>query len=83
MKCIEQDNKTADIVPRSRNAWSYTPPIRLHGVVLSYEKHRDNFTFTFLTFLAGQVHTKIRVDACFEVPLNATNVIDLYRPKVT
>jgi hypothetical protein len=35
MKCIEQDNKTADIVPRSRNAWSYTPPIRLHGVVLS------------------------------------------------
>jgi hypothetical protein len=24
-------------------------PIRLHGVVLSYEEHRDNFTFTFVT----------------------------------
>jgi hypothetical protein len=34
-----------------KNAWSYTstPPLRLHGVVLSYEKkkHRDNFTFYF------------------------------------
>jgi hypothetical protein len=31
-----------------KNAWNYTstPPVRLHGVVLSYEKHRD-FTFTF------------------------------------
>jgi hypothetical protein len=30
--------------------WSYiyTPPIRLHGMVLSEKKkHRDNFTFTF------------------------------------
>jgi len=27
-------------VPRSKNAWSYTstPPIRLHGVVLSLKK---------------------------------------------
>jgi hypothetical protein len=23
------------------------PAIRLHGVVISLEKHRDNFTFTF------------------------------------
>jgi hypothetical protein len=29
-------------------AWSYssTPPIRLHGVALSWKKHRDSFTFT-------------------------------------
>jgi hypothetical protein len=25
-------------------------PIRLHGVVLSYKKHKDNFTFTFVPF---------------------------------
>jgi hypothetical protein len=33
------------LVPRWKNAWSYTftPPIRLHGLV----KVRDNFTFTF------------------------------------
>jgi hypothetical protein len=32
-----------------KNAWSCisTPPIRLHGVVLSLEKHRNNFTLTF------------------------------------
>jgi hypothetical protein len=39
------------LVPRSKNEWSYTstPPIRLHGVVLSYKekKHRDSFTFAF------------------------------------
>jgi hypothetical protein len=31
-----------------KNAWSstFTSPIRIHGVVLSYKKHRDNFTFT-------------------------------------
>jgi len=30
-------------VPRSKNGWSCapTPPIRLHGVVLSYGEHRD------------------------------------------
>jgi hypothetical protein len=35
-----------------KNAWSYisTPPICLHGVVLSLKKkHRNNFTFTFIT----------------------------------
>jgi hypothetical protein len=33
------------LVSRSKNAWSYTstPPIRLHGVLLSW-KYRDNFT---------------------------------------
>jgi len=38
------------LVPRSENAWSCTstPPILLHGVVLSLKKHRDNFTFTVL-----------------------------------
>jgi hypothetical protein len=38
------------LVPRSNNAWSYTstPPIRLHGLVLSL-KHGDSFTFTFTT----------------------------------
>jgi hypothetical protein len=36
------------LVLRSKSEWSYTstPPILLHGVVLSL-KHRDNFTFTF------------------------------------
>jgi hypothetical protein len=50
------------LVPRSRNAWSYTsiPPIRLHGVVLSL-KYRDNFTFYLYTnyFLGGPVSEKI------------------------
>jgi hypothetical protein len=34
------------------NAWSYTstPPIRLHGVVISEKKHMDKFTFTFRVF---------------------------------
>jgi hypothetical protein len=34
-----------------KKAWSYTstPPIRLHGMVLSLKKrHRDNFTFPYL-----------------------------------
>jgi len=35
------------LVPRSTNAWSdtSTPPIHLHAVVISWKKHRDNFTF--------------------------------------
>jgi len=35
------------LVLRLKNEWSYTStlPLRLHGVVFSYEKHRDNFTF--------------------------------------
>jgi hypothetical protein len=35
---------------RSKNERSYTstPTIRLHGVVLSLKKDRDNFTFTFI-----------------------------------
>jgi hypothetical protein len=35
------------VVPRSKNVWSYisTPPIRLHGVVFSKKKPRDNFAF--------------------------------------
>jgi hypothetical protein len=28
-------------------------PIRLHGVVLSLKKHRDNFTFTFYLYLTN------------------------------
>jgi hypothetical protein len=33
------------LVPRSKNEWSYTftPPIRLHDVVLLKKKHRDSF----------------------------------------
>jgi len=33
------------LVPSSKNVWSYTftPPIRLYGVVISYEKHGDKF----------------------------------------
>jgi hypothetical protein len=33
-----------------KNAWSHTPttPIRLQGVILSYKKHREKFTFTFI-----------------------------------
>jgi hypothetical protein len=36
------------LVPRSKNAWSYTatPQVHLHGVVLSLKKQRNNFTFT-------------------------------------
>jgi hypothetical protein len=46
------------------NAWSYTstPPLRLHGVVLSLKKkHRDNFTFTlnFTVFLNNLVLYKL------------------------
>jgi hypothetical protein len=45
------------LVPMSKNAWSYTstPPKRLYGVVLSWEKHRDNFTFT-LCILSQSYH---------------------------
>jgi len=40
------------LVPRSRNEWSYTstPPIRLHGVVLSL-KNRKTASFLYLFFL--------------------------------
>jgi hypothetical protein len=42
-------NMSHRLVPRSKNGWSCnsTPPIRLHGVVLSEREHRDNF-FTFI-----------------------------------
>jgi hypothetical protein len=33
---------------------SSTPPIRLHGVVLELQKHRDNFTF-YLYLLTDQL----------------------------
>jgi hypothetical protein len=38
------------LVPRSKNEWSYasTPPMRLHGVVLSLKKHRDKFTLAVI-----------------------------------
>jgi hypothetical protein len=38
------------LVPGSKNEWNYTstPPIRLHGVVLTKKKHRDKFTFYVL-----------------------------------
>jgi hypothetical protein len=53
-----------------KNIWSYTstPPIRLHGAVLSWEKHRDNYTLPFPTYhhlscsrhlLLCNFHTKI------------------------
>jgi hypothetical protein len=37
-------------VPKSKNGWSCTStlPIRLHGVVLGWGEHRDNFSFTFI-----------------------------------
>jgi hypothetical protein len=44
----------ADHLPPSnakvKNVWSFTStsPICLHGMVLSQEKHRDNFAFTFM-----------------------------------
>jgi hypothetical protein len=50
---VKQPRREADhSLPSSvkvKNAWSYTstPPVCLHGVVLSYGKQRDNFTFTF------------------------------------
>jgi hypothetical protein len=49
---VKQPGREADHLPPSstevKNAWNYTstPPIRLHGVVLSLKKNRDNFTFT-------------------------------------
>jgi hypothetical protein len=40
------------LVSRSNNEWSYTftPPIRLHGVVLSLEKAWGQLYFTLLYF---------------------------------
>jgi hypothetical protein len=36
------------LVPKSKNEWSYTSKttIRLHGEVLSYKKHEENFNFS-------------------------------------
>jgi len=45
-------------VPGSKDKWSYTSslPIRLHGMVLSYEKKaQGNFTFTFYIYTYGYV----------------------------
>jgi hypothetical protein len=48
---VKRSRREADHSPPSsaevKNAWKLYihSPIRLHGVVLSYEKHRDNFTF--------------------------------------
>jgi len=38
------------LVPSSKNEWSYTstPQTRLHGAVLGYKKHKDNFTLPLL-----------------------------------
>jgi len=51
---VKQPAREGDYSPPSsaevKDVWSHTstPPIRLHGVVLSLnKKHRDNFTFTF------------------------------------
>jgi hypothetical protein len=47
---VKRPRREADHSPPSRpeikKAWIYifTPLIRLHGVALSYEQHRDNFT---------------------------------------
>jgi hypothetical protein len=55
---VKRPGREADHSPLSsaevKNAWSYTstPPISLHGAVLSLKKkHRDNFTFTYITFV--------------------------------
>jgi hypothetical protein len=49
-----------------KNVWSYTStsPIRLHGVVLSWRKHRDNFTLTFYTLPCS--HRKYTFQTTFE-----------------
>jgi hypothetical protein len=41
-------NHSPHLMPRSKNEWSYTftHPIRLHGVVLSLKKKHRDFTFT-------------------------------------
>jgi hypothetical protein len=33
-------------------------PIRLHGVVISLRKHRDNFTFTLETTMTITIHVE-------------------------
>jgi hypothetical protein len=36
-------------IAEGKNVWSYTSTlVHLHGMVLGIEKHRGNFTFTFL-----------------------------------
>jgi len=45
-----QINRPGRLVQKSKNEWSCTstPPIRLHGLLLSLKKqYRNNFTFTF------------------------------------
>jgi len=48
---VKWRGREADHSPPSsaelKNAWKLylQSPIRLHGLVLSYEKHRDNFTW--------------------------------------
>jgi hypothetical protein len=51
-KCLSYLWLWSIIDPRSKNEWNctFTPPIRLHGVVLSKKKkHRANFTFNYLS----------------------------------
>jgi len=38
------------LVPRSKNAWSYTSTPQYAFVAWCLAKHRDNFTFTLLYF---------------------------------
>jgi len=48
---------THHLVPRSKNEWSYTPtpPIRLHGVVLSLSTGTAlHFTLTTLILFSNQ-----------------------------
>jgi hypothetical protein len=69
---IERAGREADHSPPSsadvKNAWSYTytSPIRLHGVVLS-QKHRNNFTFTFLHFNRIGVDLTVYADGICKV----------------
>jgi hypothetical protein len=46
-------------------------PIRLHGVVLSLKKHRDNFTFSF-TFHTGYIPRAISHNPWSDHPSNST-----------
>jgi hypothetical protein len=52
---VKRPGREADHSPPSSvevKEWGelyFTPPIRLHGVVLGYKKHRDNFTLPYLT----------------------------------
>jgi len=60
---VERPGREADnSAPSSaevRNAWSYTSTPQYDFMAWSFVKHRDNFTFTFFTFMhnCNYIHT--------------------------